>query len=101
MTTRADILLESVARTASIIEIGASFNPIAPKTQGWNTKIIDVGTKSELTEKYRGTSGVDVANIEEVDFVWRDGPLIDAVPLEHHGTFDAFIASHVIEHQPD
>jgi SAM-dependent methyltransferase len=44
---------------------------------------------------------VDVDRIEEVDFVWRDGPLSGAVPSELHGTFDAFIASHVIEHAPD
>jgi SAM-dependent methyltransferase len=99
MTTREDILLEPVDRTASIVEIGASLSPIAPKRDGWNTKTIDVGTKSELIEKYRGHVGVD--NIEEVDFVCRDGPLIDSVPMEYHGTFDAFIASHVIEHQPD
>jgi SAM-dependent methyltransferase len=100
MATREDILLEPVARTASIVEIGASYNPIAPKRQGWNTKTVDIGTKSELIEKYR-SNGVDLDNIEEVDFVWRDGPLIDAVPHEYHGIFDAFVASHVIEHQPD
>jgi hypothetical protein len=55
-----------------------------------------------LIEKYRGHVGADLLeNIEEVDFIWRDGALIDVVPSEYHGTFDAFIASHVIEHQPD
>jgi hypothetical protein len=103
MLTRAD-LLEPIRRTASIIEIGASYNPVAPKSKGWNTKTIDVATKSELIEKYRhqnGRDGVDIDCIEEVDFVWRDGPLSAAVPPELHGTFDAFIACHVIEHAPD
>jgi predicted SAM-dependent methyltransferase len=54
-----------------------------------------------LIDKYRGQPGVDVDRIEDVDFVWCDGPLSGAVPSELHGTFDAFIASHVIEHTPD
>lgn len=103
MTTRADVLLQSVPRTASIIEVGASYNPVAPKKQGWKSKTIDVGTRSEIIKKYGdlGLEGALLENIEEVDFVWRDGALIDAVPSQLHGTFDAFIASHVIEHQPD
>src|SRR4051794_28885984 len=99
--TRTDLLLGSVNRAAAIIEIGASYSPIAPKSGGWNVRTIDVGTKTELIEKYRDHPGVDVNNIEEVDFVWRDGPFIDAVPPEYHGTFDVFLASHAIEHQPD
>jgi Methyltransferase domain len=100
MLTRADIL-EPIGRTASIVEIGPSYNPIAPKHDGWNTKTIDAATRPELIDKYGGHPGVDVDRIEEVDFVWRDGPLSDAVPSEPHGTFDALIASHVIEHTPD
>ena len=101
VTARADLLLEPISRTASIVEIGAGYNPIAPKIMGWNTKTIDVATKSELIEKYRGHPGVNLDCIEEVDFLWQDGPLSTAVPSELHGSFDAFIASHVIEHAPD
>ena len=54
-----------------------------------------------LIEHYRGEPGVDVNRIEEVDFVWNGGPLTDTVPATLHGTFDAFIASHVIEHTTD
>jgi 2-polyprenyl-3-methyl-5-hydroxy-6-metoxy-1,4-benzoquinol methylase len=99
--TRTETLRGPIGRTASIVEVGASFNPIAAKSEGWNTKTIDVATRSELIDKYRGQPGVDVDRIEEVDFVWRDGPLSTAVPPSLHGTFDAFIASHVIEHSPD
>jgi tetratricopeptide (TPR) repeat protein len=94
-------LLEPISRTASIVEVGASFNPIAPKREGWDTKTIDAATRAELIDKYRGHPGVDTDRIEEVDFVWRAGPLSSAVPSALHGTFDAFIASHVIEHTPD
>ena len=39
--------------------------------------------------------------IEPVDFVWNEEALSDSIPAEHHGTFDVFLASHVIEHIPD
>lgn len=98
---RSEILLAPVARTAHIIEIGPSYSPIAPKAEGWKTCTLDHVTREGLIAKYRGHPGVDVSRIEEVDFVWSGGPLVDAIPAELHGTFDAFIASHVIEHAPD
>src|SRR5271166_198492 len=101
MPTRAEILLEPINRTASILEIGASYSPIAPKVNGWDTKVIDVMTKSELVDRFRDQPGINVDFIEEVDFIWREGPLSAVVPQEFHGTFDAFVASHVIEHSPD
>ena len=48
--------------------------------------------------KYIG-SGVNVANIEEVDFVWRGEPLSQLIGRK--GCYDWIIASHVIEHSPD
>jgi hypothetical protein len=99
--TRDQILLAPVARGAQIIEIGPSYNPIAPKAGGWNTKTLDHTTREKLIAHYRGHAGVDVNRIEEVDFIWTGGLLADAVPKALHGTFDAFVASHVIEHTPD
>ncbi|MGA8727152.1 MAG: methyltransferase domain-containing protein, partial [Terracidiphilus sp.] len=58
-------------------------------------------TREDLVAKYTGHPGVDVTHIEEVDFVWSGGKLSDAVPTHERGTFDACIASHVIEHTPD
>jgi glycosyltransferase involved in cell wall biosynthesis len=99
--SREERLLEGLARSARIIEIGPSYNPVASKAGGWKTSTLDHATRSELIDKYRGHPGVDVDRIEEVDFVWTSGSLADAVPSELHGTFDALIASHVIEHTPD
>jgi hypothetical protein len=101
MTYRTEILLGPVPRDARIIEVGPSYNPIAPKGQGWNTYTLDHLTKEGLIAKYKGQPGVDISRIEEVDCVWTKGPLSDVVPIALHGTFDAFIASHVIEHTPD
>jgi hypothetical protein len=101
VTARAEILLAPIPRSANIIEIGPSYNPIAPKVEGWNTRTLDHATREELMAKYRGHPRVDISRIEEVDFVWTQGLLSEAVPMALHGTFDAFIASHVIEHTPD
>jgi GT2 family glycosyltransferase/SAM-dependent methyltransferase len=99
--SRAETLLGPIDRSARMIEIGPSYNPIAPKSAGWDTRTLDHTTRDSLVEKYRGHPGVDVDRIEDVDFVWTGGSMLDAVPSDLHGTFDAFIASHVIEHTTD
>ena len=101
MPTRAEVLLGPVPRDGRIIEIGPSYNPIAPKSDGWNSFVIDHLTRDGLVAKYAAHGNVDTNRIEAVDFVWTRGMLSDAVPLEQHGSFDAFIASHVVEHTPD
>ena len=93
-------LLSTSERSSRILEIGASYNPIAPKADGWNTHVVDHASRDELRAKY-ADAGVDLDRIELVDTVWNDGRLHDAVPASLHGTFDTLIASHVIEHIPD
>jgi predicted SAM-dependent methyltransferase len=101
MSSRSEALLAPVPRGGRLIEIGPSFSPIAPKAEGWNTLVVDHLTREGLVAKYTGHPGVDVARIEDVDVVWTGGPIVEAVDRSLHGTFDAFIASHVIEHTPD
>jgi SAM-dependent methyltransferase len=71
------------------------------KTDGWEVWSVDHASRQELVEKYGPDPKVTEWRIGEVDFVWRDGTLENAVPSEHHGSFDACIASHVLEHMPD
>jgi hypothetical protein len=99
--SRTETMLGSISKHSRIIEIGPSFNPIAPKSNGWNSAAIDHLTREGLASKYAAHPDVDVGKIEAVDFVWTDGLLSDAVPPEQHGSFDVFLASHVIEHTPD
>ena len=101
MGSRVETLLRGLPRGAKLIEVGASHNPIAPKSLGWNTYTLDHLDREGLRAKYRDHAAVDTSRIETVDFVWADGPLSSAVPADVHGTFDAFIASHVVEHTPD
>jgi SAM-dependent methyltransferase len=98
---RPAVLLRGIDPNSKILELGASIAPMAPRSAGWNVTVVDHATQQELVEKYRNSANVNVANIEKVDFVWRNGPLHAAVPAQLHGTFDVLIASHVIEHIPD
>lgn len=87
-------------RQSRIIEVGAGYNPVAPKSDGWLTHVVDHADQATLREKYAGAD-VDVNRIEVVDTIWRGGPLDQAVAPEWIGRFDTMIASHVLEHMPD
>jgi hypothetical protein len=101
MVDRLEILRSGCPSSDKIIEIGPSHNPVFPKREGWDAYSIDHTSQEGLREKYRGDPAVDPAFIEPVDFIWTGGGLETAVPSEHHGTFDVFVASHVIEHTTD
>lgn len=97
---RTEKILARVAPDARILELGPSFAPIVPKSSGRAVMSLDHADQAALRAKY-GPLGVDVDRIEPVDFVWDGGAIHDAVPVELHGTFDAVIASHILEHSPD
>ncbi len=96
-------ILENIDKNGYGIEIGASHNPIAPKRFGFKTHVIDHLDRKGLVEKYLsynvniGRENTD--KIEEVDFVWKGGSLVDLIGSEW--CYDWIIASHVIEHIPD
>lgn len=83
------------------LEIGPSHNPIAPKKNGYQVHILDHASAEELRAKYakHAAFGVNVDNIEEVDFVWGGQPLPELIGKTAY--YDWIIASHVIEHVPD
>lgn len=97
---RRDQLLEGIPRTSRLVEIGASFRPLVPKREGWNTCVVDHDTREGLLAKYV-RANIEADAIEEVDVLWQGGPLHEAFPPDQLGTFDALIASHVLEHMPD
>jgi SAM-dependent methyltransferase len=101
MPSRNELILGPLDRSMRIIELGPSHAPIVPKADGWDVHVVDHAPREELVEKYDGQPGVDTQRIEEVDVVWRNGSLHEAFPPATHGTFDAVVASHVIEHVPD
>src|SRR3954465_13183503 len=94
-------LLERFEPKDRLLEIGPSFNPVAPKAAGWQVTIVDHASQDELAAKYAGNPLVDPSRIETGDIIWRDEPLHEAGAAERHGSYAALIASHVIEHLPD
>ena len=84
-----------------LLEIGPSYHPVVPKSEGWRTSIIDHASQAELVAKYAAMGVQTVSSIEPVDFVWRDEALTAIVPTSLHGKYDGLVASHVAEHLPN
>lgn len=80
------------------IEIGPSYNPIAPKKEGYKVQIIDHISREHLINKYK-EHNVNLNNIEEVDFVWQGESYSQLT--QKRKFYDWIIASHIIEHTPD
>jgi SAM-dependent methyltransferase len=96
--TRSELISRPFNKRMRIIEVGPSYNPVAPKSDGWGTYVVDHGSQAELIQKYQEQ---DVTRIEAVDCVWAGGTIDAAIPANLHGTFDGLIASHAAEHFPD
>lgn len=96
--TREEKVLYNLKKDGIGIEIGPSYSPVAPKKKGYDVHIIDHATREELMEKYKDL-GINVENIEEVDFIWK-GENYDEL-LGKSNFYDWIIASHSIEHTPN
>lgn len=94
-------LLAGATADWRILEIGPSHAPVAPRSGGWNTTVVDHADRAGLVAKYARDPAVDISRIEDVEFVWTEGSLDALIPADRHGTYDLLIASHVIEHFPD
>jgi hypothetical protein len=96
--TREQKILSSLDPAGSGLEIGPSYNPIAPKKAGYKVQVVDHAPRAELVKKY-AVHGVSVENIEEVDFIWNGEPYAELTGRRNF--YDWIIASHVIEHTPN
>ena len=95
---RVEKALVMVDRNGLGLEIGPSHNPLAPKKEGFNVHVLDHASADELREKY-AEHGVNLKNIEEVDYIWRGEPFCELIGYSQY--YDWIIASNVIEHTPD
>ena len=100
-SARAAMALRTVDTRGLGLEIGPSYNPIAPKSQGYNVLILDHADQQELRRKYAelGLDQPQLDRIEEVDYVWRGEPFQELVGPDTR--FDYVVAAHVLEHTPD
>ena len=95
---RKEKILKHVNQDSLGIEIGPSYNPIAPKSEGFKVHIIDHLNQEDLIKKYED-HGIDTSKIEPVDFVWDHQPYSELTGKKNH--YSWIIASHLIEHTPD
>lgn len=95
---RRDKLFSQINSKGFGLEIGPSYNPVAPKREGYNVEIVDHLDQPALIDKYKNM-GVDAGSIEFVDHVWGGQPLDELIG--ETARYDWIIASHVIEHVPD
>jgi SAM-dependent methyltransferase len=95
---RLEKILAKVNVRGKGLEIGPSYSPIAPRRAGYDVKILDHLSKNQLIEKYKNAN-VNLANIEEVDYIWSGQSYADLIGKRN--CFDFIIASHVIEHTTD
>ena len=68
--SREERILHHINKKGRGIEIGPSYNPIAPKKDGYKVHVIDHMDREQLIEKYKNED-VKLDNIEHVDFVWK------------------------------
>ncbi|WP_405047977.1 class I SAM-dependent methyltransferase [Rhizobium miluonense] len=94
-------LRKHIELTTKVLEIGPLARPIAPKQEGYSSFSVDNTNRDGLLRRYAGHVGFNAEKVEEVDFIWSSGDLADAVSIEHHGTFEVIVLSHVLEHLPD
>jgi SAM-dependent methyltransferase len=80
------------------IEIGPLDHPLVLKAQG-DVRYVDYADAAFLRHKYRDDPNVDTAAIPEIDAVWGDSTVAEALGAAH--AFDYALASHVVEHVPD
>jgi hypothetical protein len=93
-------ILRSMLNTEGFgLEIGPSYSPLMPKSEGFNVDVLDHADQNALIEKYRDNKDVDCQKIEKVDYV-SDGRRMSEI-IGAVAKYDFIVASHVIEHIPD
>ena len=102
---RGDLIRTYIAKEQVGIEIGAWFNPLVPRSAGYNSLSLDVFGTEELIRRAEidpNISAAEVARIQDVDFVGSAvelEALVDARGLT--GSIDYIVSAHNFEHLPD
>jgi hypothetical protein len=96
---RQKLLLSQLDLSGPGLEIGPSYSPVAPKKSGLNIETADYLNREDLCDKYRDATGVDISNIEDVDYILSGSSLSEKINKSKY--YKYIIASHVIEHVPD
>jgi SAM-dependent methyltransferase len=80
------------------VEIGPLCWPLVRRSDGGSIIYVDHADTPHLQQKYRNDPHVDVNEIVDVDAVWGQNSLHQAISGRY---VDYVVASHVVEHVPD
>ncbi|MER9352811.1 methyltransferase domain-containing protein [Mesorhizobium sp. M0514] len=92
---RTELLLSLFDSRGFGLEVGPSYNPLLPKSGGFNVETIDHADAATLRRKYSDNA----SKIEEVDYVSDGRSLLEVIGKKER--YDFIFASHVIEHVTD
>jgi predicted SAM-dependent methyltransferase len=95
MPDRTKLLLSMFDASGFGLEVGPSYNPLLPKSRGYNVETIDHADAAALREKYSDNA----SQIEEVDYVSDGRSILETIGKKER--YDFIFASHVIEHVTD
>jgi predicted SAM-dependent methyltransferase len=99
MLTRIDKIRSLFDTNGFGLEIGPSFSPLVPKSEGFNVEILDHLSKDQLVRKYTDAPNVDLNKIEHVDYISDGGSIFKSIGIQNR--YDFIVASHVVEHTVD
>lgn len=77
------------------LEIGPSYDPFLPKSQGYRVETLDHADTETIRKKYADNA----SKIEDIDYVSDGGSIFELIGEK--GRYDFIYASHVIEHVSD
>ncbi len=98
---RNKVILSDCNLNGKGLEIGASFNPIAPKALGFDIDVMDHLDREGLISKYSNDKNMPSDfedRIEEVDYVWMGEKYKELIGKTDY--YDYILSSHLIEHVP-
>lgn len=94
-------ILRGLDKTMLGLEIAPWFAPIAPKSTGYNVRVLDVFDRPTLLARAKLDPDLvnrDMSLVEEVDFVGSATEIGAIIPEKDLGTFDYIVSSHNFEH---
>jgi SAM-dependent methyltransferase len=99
-------ILKYITKEMVGIEVAPYHNPLAPKSQGFNSIVLDIYTREELQSRAKSDMDFNLKDkidfIEEVDLVANALDIKSAVDEKYPSTpIEYILSSHNFEHLPD
>lgn len=96
---RNEFVYRDIDKSTKILEFAPYFNPLFPKSEGYQTEIVDAFEKDELLNRASEDPNIDdYSKIENVDYVCHNEY---ARHIGKLSAYDLIVASHMIEHVID